>query len=141
VLFRLPQSWPYLMTVVITMTLLAVLDLAGALAAKEAVARRSLPLGLLGGALFLLLFWVYASSLAYAELAPVTFGWIVVLQVGVLLLDRFRYDVQLPPRAWVAVVVILAAQGYLLTQSGSAPEASGTVPAVQADGPATAPPG
>ena len=39
---------------------------------------------LLGAAAFLVLFWVYASALQYAELALVTMGWIVVLQVGLL---------------------------------------------------------
>ena len=46
---------------------------------------------------FVLLFYVYASSLQYAELATVTMGWIVLLQVGLLVLDHVRYDVSLPP--------------------------------------------
>jgi hypothetical protein len=103
------------------MLLLAALDLAGAWAAKEAATRRSPGMAALGGLLFLLLFWVYASSLQYAELAPVTFGWVVLLQVGVLLLDRFRYQVPLPPGAWVAVVVLLAAQAYLLLAPAGRP--------------------
>jgi hypothetical protein len=96
------------------MLLLAVLDLGGSMAAKEAVLRRSVLLAVLGAGLYVLLFWVYASSLQYADLAPVTFGWIVALQVGVVLLDRFRYSAPLPPGAWVAIAVILAAQAYLL---------------------------
>jgi hypothetical protein len=67
-----------------------------------------------GVVMFLLLFWVYASSLQYAELAPVTLGWIVVLQVGVVLLDRYRYGTQLPVGAWLAISVMIAAQAYLL---------------------------
>ena len=43
-----------------------------------------------------------------------TLGWIVILQVGVLLLDRFRYGADLTSGAWVAIVVILAAQAYLV---------------------------
>jgi hypothetical protein len=34
-------------------------------------------------------FWVYASSLRYAELTPVTPGWIVIRQIGVVILDRY----------------------------------------------------
>ena len=37
----------------------------------------------LGAGAFVVLFWVYASSLQYAELAVVTMGWIVLLQVGI----------------------------------------------------------
>ena len=50
-----------------------------------------MPWAIVGVALFVLLFYVYASSLQYAELTLVTLGWIVLLQVGVCLLDRFRY--------------------------------------------------
>jgi hypothetical protein len=96
------------------MAALAVLDLIGAFAAKEAVTQRSWAYAALGVTAFMALFWVYASSLQYAELAPVTLGWVVALQVGVLLLDRFRYEVPISGRAWLAVVVILAGQAYLL---------------------------
>ena len=37
------------------------------------------------------------SSLQYAELTLVTLGWIVILQVGVVMLDRFRYGQLLGP--------------------------------------------
>ena len=68
-----------------------------------------------------MLFWVYASSLQYAELAVVTMGWIVLLQVGILVIDRVVYDSSLPAGKLVAVVIILAAQGYLvLAPSGPA---------------------
>jgi len=96
------------------MLLLAVLDFAGALAAKEWADGGS-PRWLLAGlGCFLLLFYVYASSLQYAELATVTMGWIVLLQVGLLVLDRVRYDVSLPPARWIAVGLILVLQAYLL---------------------------
>jgi len=114
VLIRAPESWPPALVAAIAMVLLAVLDLAGSLVAKEAVLQRSPRLAVLGAAIFLALFWIYASSLQYAELAPVTFGWIVLLQIGVILLDRFRYAVQLPAGAWVAVAVMVVAQAYLL---------------------------
>ena len=66
-----------------------------------------------------------ASSLQYAELAVVTMGWVVVLQVGLVLVDRFRYDVELPAAKWVAMFVALAAQAYLLL----APNGLGDAPA------------
>jgi hypothetical protein len=113
-LIRLPDSWPQPLVTVLAMLVLAVVDLASAVAAKEAVVRRSLPMAAIGLGLYVLLFWIYASSLRYAELAPVTLGWIVVLQVGVLLLDKFRYGATLSRGQWVAVAVLLAAQAYLL---------------------------
>ena len=113
-LIRLPQDWPQPLVAALAMVVLAVLDLVGALAAKEAVLHRSAGWGLLGGVAFLALFWVYSSSLQYAELAAVTFGWIVVLQIGLVLLDRLRYDVGIPAGKWVAIVVLVAAQAYLL---------------------------
>lgn len=118
-LIRAPEGWPQPLVAVVAMALLAAIDLAGAVAAKEAVQRRSVPMAVLGAALFLLLFWVYACSLQYVDLAPVTFGWIVLLQVGVFLLDRSRYGRQPSAGAWVAIVVILAAQAYLLLAPGS----------------------
>jgi hypothetical protein len=121
VLIRAPESWPQWVVAVSAMLILAVLDLAGALAAKESVERRSYSLAVFGVVLFVLLFWVYASSLQYAELAPVTFGWIVILQVGVVLVDRFRYDVHLSGGKVAAVLVMLLAQAYLLVSPSSGP--------------------
>ena len=113
-LLRLPESWPPPVVAVLAMTALALLDLGGTFAAKEAVERRSWVAAAIGVTLFALLFWIFASSLQYAELAPVTFGWVVILQVGVLLLDRVKYGVELPAGKWVAVGVLLLAQAYLL---------------------------
>lgn len=117
-LIKLPESWPHPLAAALAMLVLAALDLAGAFAAKEASAHRSPLYAGIGVLCFLLLFWVYASSLQYAELAPVTFGWIVFLQVGVLVLDRWRYGARLPIGAWVAVVAILVAQAYLVLAPG-----------------------
>jgi hypothetical protein len=113
-LIRAPHGWPQPLVAVAAMLLLAALDLGGAYAAKEAVTRRSWPAATAGVVLFVLLFWVYCSSLQYADLAPVTFGWVVVLQVGVVVLDRYRYGTPMSPGKWAAVVVVLAAQAYLV---------------------------
>ena len=113
-LLKLPASWPLPVVATLCMGALAALDLFGAFAAKEwAEKQNSVALGL-GALSFLVLFWVYASSLQYAELAVVTMGWIVLLQVGILVIDRIAFDSSLPAGKLAAVVVILAAQGYLL---------------------------
>jgi peptidoglycan biosynthesis protein MviN/MurJ (putative lipid II flippase) len=128
-LIRTPDSWPPATVAVLAMAVLAVLDLIGAFAAKEAVVRHSPVAAGAGIAAFVLLFWVYASSLQYAELAPVTLGWIVILQVGVVLLDSWRYGSRPSVGGWVAIVTIVAAQGYLLVggSSGSQPGATDEV--------------
>lgn len=122
---RAPAAWPAPFVATIAMVALAGLDLVGAVAAKEwAQSRGLLPLAA-GITTFVVLWWVYASSLQYAELAVVTMGWVVVLQVGLVLVDRFRYAVELPAAKWVAMVVALAAQAYLLL----APNGPGDAPA------------
>ena len=123
-LLRAPAAWPTPVVAAVAMVLLAAVDLGGAYATKEAVVRRSLPWAVTGVALFVLLFYVYASSLQYAELTLVTLGWIVVLQVGVVLVDRFRYGQVLGPDKWAAIALIIAAQTYLML----APASSGATP-------------
>jgi hypothetical protein len=49
-----------------------------------------------------------------AELSYVTFGWIVFLQVGLILLDRLRYGVEISTGKWIAIVAIVAFQAYLI---------------------------
>jgi hypothetical protein len=116
-LLRAPESWPVAVVAGTAMLALAVLDLVGALLAKEWATQRH-PWQLAAGvAAFAVLFWVYASSLQYAELATVTLGWIVLLQVSLLVIDRLRYGVELPPAKICAVVGILALQAYLVMGS------------------------
>ncbi len=120
-LLRAPQSWPLPLVAGICMAALAGLDFAGALAAKEWADHKGVGWLLLGVGCFVVLFYVYASSLQYAELATVTLGWIVLLQVGLVLLDRLRYGVELPLDKMAAIVAILALQGYLLLAPSSSP--------------------
>jgi hypothetical protein len=96
------------------MLTLAGLDFVGAIFAKEWVEERQAGWFLAGLVAFGILFAVYAYSLQYAELSLVTFGWIVFLQVGLLVYERLRYDVTLPPTKWAAIVLILALQAYLI---------------------------
>ena len=96
------------------MAVLAVLDLVGAVLARRYADHRSV-LALLGGCLvFGLLFWVYGKSLAYAELATVTFGWIVMIQVGVMLLERFHGGNAIPTDRIAVMAAIVVLQGYLI---------------------------
>jgi multidrug transporter EmrE-like cation transporter len=118
-MIKAPSGWPLALVAVIAMLALAGLDLVGAVAAKEWAHQRSVPALVLGAVTFLTLFWVYASSLQYAELALVTMGWVAILQVGLLVIDRVRYGVELPAGKWVAVVLLLAAQAYLLLAPSS----------------------
>lgn len=120
-MLKAPDGWPGAVVATVAMVALAALDLAGAFAAKEWVERRSPVPMVLGLVAFGVLFWVYASSLQYAELALVTMGWIVMLQVGLVVLDRVRYGVELPAGKWVAIVVLLAAQAYLLLAPAASP--------------------
>lgn len=110
--------------------LLAGLDLVGSVFAKE-WAGAARPWAFVAGAtVFLLLFAVYAVGLKYAEMSTVTFGWIVVLQVGVLLIERMRYGVSIPTGKWVAIVAIIVLQAYLvLGPAGGANDAAPAGPA------------
>jgi hypothetical protein len=106
--------WQRAVLVCASVVALAGLDLVGAVLAKQWHERQSLVALVNGFVVFALLFWVYGRSLAYGELATITISWVVVLQVGVLLVDRFRNDVHLPAGKWFAIVVILGLQAYLL---------------------------
>ena len=119
-LIKLPSSWPLPVVATLAMTVLAGLDLLGAVAAKEWAERQNATAALLGVLAFVVLFWVYASSLQYAELAVVTMGWIVLLQVGIVIVDRVHFGTMLSADKIGALVIILVAQGYLVLAPGSA---------------------
>jgi hypothetical protein len=117
-----PARWQPHIAVTTMMVLLAGLDLAGSLFAKEWAHRHHSGFFLAGLVSFVVLYVVYARALAVAELSIVSLGWIVFLQVGLLLVDRLVYGVILPPGKWAAVAAILALQAYLMLASdGSAP--------------------
>lgn len=119
----IPSSWHFYLASFGAMLALAGLDLLGAVFAKEWAERHHAAWFLAGLLSFGALFAVYAASLQVAELSVVTLGWIVFLQVGLLLLDRVRYGVDLPPAKLVAVAVILLLQVYLVLAPN---EAAGT---------------
>ncbi len=73
-----------------------------------------------GAACFVVLFWMYGSSLRYADLVAVTFGWIAALQIGLMLFGRRASVAAIPARNWILAGVIVALEGYLLVSSDGA---------------------
>jgi len=110
----IPSSWRFYVVSLGAMVSLAGLDFVGAIFAKEWAERQHAVFFLAGLLTFGVLFAVYAASLKVAELSYVTFGWVVFLQVGLLLLDRLRYGVEISTAKWIAMVAILALQAYLI---------------------------
>ena len=96
------------------MAVLAGLDFLGALLAKQWATRGNRLAFAVGLLTFVILFVVYAASLKTAELSVVTMGWVVLLQVGLLLVDRLHYDVSISPGKWLAIVMLLVLQAYLM---------------------------
>lgn len=110
----LPPALQFFLTSIAAMILLALLDFIGAVFAKEWADTRQ-PWWFVAGLLtFMGLFAFYATSLKTAELSVVTIGWVVFLQVGLILYERFRYGASLPPLKWAAIALILALQAYLV---------------------------
>jgi multidrug transporter EmrE-like cation transporter len=107
-------AWQFVLASLGTMLVLALLDFVGAVFAKEWADTRHPGWFVLGLASFGILFVFYASSLRTAELSIVTIGWVVFLQVGLVLYERFRYGATLSPAKWAAIVLILALQAYLV---------------------------
>lgn len=104
---------------VATMLVLALLDFIGAVFAKEWADTRNPAWFAAGLAAFVVLFAFYAGSLKTAELSIVTIGWVVFLQVGLVLYERIRYDATLSPAKWAAVILILVIQTYLVMTPNS----------------------
>jgi hypothetical protein len=116
-MLTLPSGLPLPAILLVTAVALAVLDMGGAVAAKNWALTHSNVWFVAGVAVFAVLFWTYGSALQYAELSVVTLGWIVMLQVGLLVLDRVQYDVTFTPGQWAAIGGVLALQGYLVASA------------------------
>jgi Zn-dependent protease with chaperone function len=110
----IPSSWNFYLISLGAMLALAGLVFVGSVFAKEWTERQHFGLFLAGLASFVVLFTVYAFSLKVAELSVVTFGWIVFLQVGLVLLDTIHYGLRLPTGKWVAIVALIVLQAYLI---------------------------
>ena len=118
-LMKFPASWPVPVVATVAMAVLAGLDLLGAIAAKEWAEKQSIAAIAFGTIASVALFWFYASSLQYAELAVVTMGWIVLLQVGIVIVDRVHFGTMLSADKIGALIIILVAQGYLVLAPSS----------------------
>jgi hypothetical protein len=97
-----------------SMLALAGLDLIGAYCAMRYLHTGHQAWWSVGAISYVFLFGVYAASLKWAELGTVTLGWIVFLQVGVLIMDKVANGTVLPTGKWVAVAAILGLMGYVL---------------------------
>lgn len=98
--------------------LLAGVDIVAAIAAKSWATNPGVWVFLGGAAVYVLLFWIYAVSLRHGELTTVTVGWVVVVTVASMALDRFRYGVHLSTSKWVAAGLVVILLGYLLMDFG-----------------------
>ena len=99
------------------MIALAGLDFVGALLARRWAHGGSIVWFVAGALCFVVLFWVYGSSLRYADLMVVTFGWIAALQVGLLLVGRVGSARPLPLHSWLAAGAIILLEGVLIASS------------------------
>ena len=107
-------AWRFGALSVGAMVVLAGLDMTGAILAKEWTLRQHPGWFLAGLLTFGVLFAVYAASLHIAELSIVTLGWIVFLQIGLMVTDTMRYGVSFPAEKWLAIVVMLLLQAFLV---------------------------
>jgi hypothetical protein len=101
------------------MIVLAGLDFVGALLARRWAHGGSIAWFLAGAVCFVVLFWVYGSSLRYADLVVVTFGWVAALQVGLLLVGRVGSTRPLPVHTWLAAGAIVLLEGVLIASSNT----------------------
>jgi multidrug transporter EmrE-like cation transporter len=115
-------TWQFIITSLSAMIILALFDFVGAVFAKEWADTRQPWWFVAGLATFMGLFCFYAYSLKTAELSIVTIGWVVFLQVGLLVYERVRYGTELPPMKWAAIALILALQAYLVLAPNNAGE-------------------
>lgn len=118
-LLRSSAELPRPVLAVAAMLVLAGLDIVGAVLARRWAHSGSLMFFVAGLLCFGVLFAVYANSLRYAELVPVTFGWIVALQVGLMIIERARQHSAVPVGNWVAAAAIIVCEGYLLMSSST----------------------
>ena len=143
-LFRfqgIPPVVQFFLTSIVAMIMLALLDFIGAVFAKEWADTRQPWWFVVGLVTFIGLFTFYANSLKTAELSIVTIGWVVLLQVGLLMYERVRYGAQLPPLKWAAIALILALQTYLVLVPDERSSTDGVAEAIGSHAQAGVPPG
>ena len=101
-------------------TLLAALDLVGAILAKEWADRRHHWLFALGAVCAIGLFVLFAVAVRYAEMSTVTLGWVVAMQLGLMLAEQYRYGVGHDADRWLVMLAMIGLQVYLLVTPSSA---------------------
>ena len=94
--------------------MLAAVDVVESVLAKEWSERRTLWLLAAGVATAVLLFGLFAFAVRFTDMSTVTLGWIVVLQVGLMVTERVRYGIDHGFDRWAVVAVMVGLQGYLL---------------------------
>ena len=102
---RLPAA----AVVPVMVVLLAGIDLVSGVLAKSWAATNSGWLMLAGGAMYLVMFWGYGVSLRFGELSTITIGWVVIVTVGNMALDKFRYQVNFPTSKWLVAILVRGA--------------------------------
>jgi multidrug transporter EmrE-like cation transporter len=102
-----------LAVVVLSSAAITVLDLTGTVFAKEWAVRRAPGLLLIGLAVHVVLFTVYAISMRRVPMTVVTAVWCALVLVAVPLIDWLRYGTRLGADRCSAVALIVVAGTYL----------------------------
>jgi hypothetical protein len=98
----------------VMVVLLAGIDLVSGVVAKFWADTHSGWLMLAGCAMYLVMFWIYGVSLRFGELSTITVGWVVLVTVGNMALDKVHYQVNFPTSKWLAAILAVALLAYLL---------------------------
>ena len=113
---------PAVVIVPVMILVLAGVDIAGGIVAKSWALGRSPWMLAAGVTLFALLFWIYGVSLRHGELSTITIGWVVLVTLADMGLDRFHYGVHFPTSKWIAAFGAVALLVYLLVGTDSPTE-------------------
>lgn len=108
------EQLPAAVLVPALIALLAAVDFLLGLVAKSWSGSSSALTLAAGLGLSALLFCLYGVSLRHGHLSSITLGWVVVLTVADLLVDRFQFGVQLPTSKWLAAAGAVVLLGYLI---------------------------
>jgi multidrug transporter EmrE-like cation transporter len=106
-----------LAVVVLSCAAITVLDLTGTVFAKEWAVRRAPGLLLIGLAVHVVLFTVYAISMRRVPMTVVTAVWCALVLIAVPLIDWLRYGTRLGADRCGAVALIVVAGTYLATRA------------------------
>jgi len=98
---------------------LALLDLLGAYFALETARLGSMAMAVAGALSFVALFVAYTLSLRLGDVITITFGWIAVLEVGVIALAVAR-GARYPLSVWLAITAVTLGTGWLIVKGEAA---------------------